>query len=88
MYKKPEMFLFIWQNGNIIHIIANSIAHANEYAQQVFGFVNMAYVIRRPIVKRDFKEFNTVILDDIKPCDVITERSQSLIEIFSRIRPV
>lgn len=87
MYNKPEKFIFIWRNGNIAHIIANSVLHASEYARQVYGFVDTAYIIRRPVLRKDFQEYNVKVLDGILPCDVITEPLQNLIGIFSRIKP-
>lgn len=84
--KKPEKYVFIWHNGNIAHIIAESVLHASEYAARIYGFVDMAYIIRRSIVKRDFTESNIVILDGIMPCDVIMEPFHNLIETFYRTR--
>lgn len=86
MYNKPEKFIFIWHNGNISHILANSVLHASEYAQQIYGFVGVAHIIHRPIVDRDFQESNIVILDGIRPCDVTTMPLQNLIGIFSRTK--
>lgn len=84
--KSPEKYVFIWPNGNIAHIIAESVLHASMYCSKIYGFVDTAYIIRHSISKKDFDEPNIIILDGIMPCDVITEHFHSLIEIFSHTK--
>lgn len=85
-FGKPEKYTFIWQNGNIAHIIANSVLHASEYCAGIYGNIQFAYISHRTIVKRDFKESNMVILDGIQPCDVMTEPLKNLIGTFSHTK--
>jgi hypothetical protein len=84
----PSKFVYIWRNGDIAHIIAYTQAQAGEYVYSKLGlFIDTAYIIRRTARKKDFADFNTVVLGGIKPCDVILEPLKNLGMIYSPTKP-
>lgn len=84
----PSKFVYIWSRGDIAHIIAYTQAQASEYVSGTLGLhIDTAYIIRRTARKKDFHDFNTIVLGGITECDIIMEPLKNLGRIYYPIVP-
>lgn len=79
----PYKFVYIWRNGDIAHIIANTQLEASLYVQHTMHkFVDFAYVIKRRAMRKDFHDTNSYLIGDVNECDVIMESLSNLTETY------